>query len=381
MIQFNNFVKKLIKFDIKVLTTLDDFIIYKNENKYPQLTMTCLKNHEFTMKLTSLSNKLTKSNVQLCAQCNIPEISGEELKVREKCIKLGFTFISFQDRTVSYKCKCENITTTHSSNILDKERKAQCPKCQNNSYRNDINNIRIMFEEKGCELLSEYTNRHKPVKYRCICGNEAFIRLSDFIKGKTCINCKPLKYKATCQELYGVDNMFQLDSIKETSKLTCLKNHGVEYCMQSPIIYKKAMSSSFHRQKYVNYKAYEWIVQGYEPQCINDLLVDYDPKDIIAGDTDLIPTCKYKFNNKICTWYPDIYLPIINTLIEVKSTFTYNKSALRTCEKILQSPYNTELRIYNKDGSIFEKISKNITTNKIDYLYGNKFVLGELIEF
>lgn len=375
MRQYKNFSKKLKEYNINVITNLNEFIEHKNNNKHAQLTMKCFKNHVFTMKIPSISNKFSIKPLEFCHQCTVPEISGEEKSVRDKCTELGFTFISFKERNVEYKCVCGNITTTGSTNILRINRKPQCPKCQNIPFRNK--NVIKIFQDNDCILLSEYTNRHEPVEYKCSCGNKSTIRYSDFSKGKRCLQCKPEKYKQTCQINHNVDNMFQLESIKEKSKKTCIEKYGVEHCMQSPEIHKKAMSSSFHRKKIIVYNNFQWIVQGYEPQCIKDLLNEYEPTEILAGENSKIPTCKYIFNGKNKVWYPDVYLPCINMLIEVKSTFTYNKSPKQTREKILQAPFNTELRIYNKNGSLFEKITKDLETGKLCYVYGNKFILGE----
>ena len=47
--------------------------------------------------------------------------------------------------------------------------------------------------------------------------------------------------------------------------------------------------------------------------------------DIIAGRVKEIPSIRYNFNGKSRVHFPDIYIPTKNMLVEVKSTYTYNK--------------------------------------------------------
>lgn len=72
------------------------------------------------------------------------------------------------------------------------------------------------------------------------CNNIKDIRYSDFNKitnnGTSdyyCKNCKSVKTKITNQEKYGVDNVFQLDSVKKKIKKTILNKYGVEHHLQT----------------------------------------------------------------------------------------------------------------------------------------------------
>ncbi len=136
--QYKNFGKKVGEFNITVLTTEAGYLQDVADNTYPTLKLQCPQGHKFSMKVPSLYNKLAKCKKEnlnnLCSECDKPEISGEELQAREKCEQVGLTFISFNKttRSVEYECPCGNVTFTHARNILRDERKAQCPKCQNN---------------------------------------------------------------------------------------------------------------------------------------------------------------------------------------------------------------------------------------------------------
>ena len=63
-------------------------------------------------------------------------------------------------------------------------------------------------------------------------------------------------------------------------------------------------------------------VQGYEPQAIDMLLEIFNEDEIVVGDG--VPVIDYIDGMKNRKYYPDIFIPSINTIIEVKSDFTYN---------------------------------------------------------
>ena len=67
-------------------------------------------------------------------------------------------------------------------------------------------------------------------------------------------------------------------------------------------------------------------LQGYEPQILSDLLVKYDESDIIIGVkemNDVIGEILYTYDNVERRYYPDFYIKSTNTIIEVKSTYTF----------------------------------------------------------
>lgn len=68
-------------------------------------------------------------------------------------------------------------------------------------------------------------------------------------------------------------------------------------------------------------------VQGYEDMAVFKLLKDYDETDLYIGAINIhkeIGLIKYKWNNTIKKYYPDIYIKSENKIIEVKSPFTFN---------------------------------------------------------
>lgn len=67
-------------------------------------------------------------------------------------------------------------------------------------------------------------------------------------------------------------------------------------------------------------------IQGYEPVVLEQLLQEYDENDIYIGVKEIfneIGKIAYMQDGKAHSYYPDFYIKSTNTIIEVKSTWTY----------------------------------------------------------
>lgn len=118
------------------------------------------------------------------------------------------------------------------------------------------------YKSKGykCELGDIITVKakdltkgsHAKVKYMCdYClenGVEKVIisEYRQYLRGKNglidkdcCSECQPKKYREVCQVKYGVDNVFQLENIKDKTKQTNVEKYGVEYATQNKEIKNK----------------------------------------------------------------------------------------------------------------------------------------------
>lgn len=114
------------------------------------------------------------------------------------------------------------------------------------------NNIKQIFSNAGCELLSDYINRRTKVKYKCNCGNIAEIRIDSFQAGTRCRGCLSQrikntlvengaseKKKANNLEKHGVEHYFKTEEFKEKSKKTLQEKYGVDNIGQVPEIIEK----------------------------------------------------------------------------------------------------------------------------------------------
>jgi len=59
--------------------------------------------------------------------------------------------------------------------------------------------------------------------------------------------CSNQKIKDVCQSKYGVDNPFQLNTVKEKSKQTLIRNHGVEHQMYSDVVKSKIRNTCLEK--------------------------------------------------------------------------------------------------------------------------------------
>jgi hypothetical protein len=157
----------------------------------------------------------------------------------------------------------------------------------------------------------------------------------------------------TSLERYGVSSPNQSAAVKQNKKTSCVEKYGVEYPMQSSIIQEIAQQRAMKHKQYIMPSGAVRMVQGYEPYALTELLTLYTEEQIVTGRT-FIPRIEYTDSaNKHRYHFPDIFLPHINTLIEVKSTWTYNCTSDNIKEKAeaaVVAGYNYELWVFNGKG-------------------------------
>lgn len=90
----------------------------------------------------------------------------------------------------------------------------------------------------------------------------------------------------------------------------------------------RVLSNSFKRKSFILPSGKEVQLQGHEPNVLERLLEKHSEEDILIGVkniNDKIGLIKYEFNGKFHTYYPDFYIISTNTIVEVKSDWTYEK--------------------------------------------------------
>lgn len=153
------------------------------------------------------------------------------------------------------------------------------------------------------------------------------------------------KIKRTNQERYGYDYFLISPEGQKQRVQTTLDTYGVEYALQSSVIKKKIKQTNLDRygveypaqntevfEKCNKYKNKQMILpsgrviqyQGYEKVAIIRLLLDYN-EDNIKNQRGEVPSIWYTDNEVLRRYYPDIYIPSENLIVEVKSTWTYKK--------------------------------------------------------
>ena len=124
---------------------------------------------------------------------------------------------------ITYKCFCgsDEIATTTVKNWKNHANPPKCPNCPGQKgfpKRLSYEEVKKIFAEEGCELLSEqYINSKEKLWYSCSCNSDDVheILLQDFRKGIRCKNCRNDRMKVTNIERYGVPYNIQREGYKE----------------------------------------------------------------------------------------------------------------------------------------------------------------------
>jgi hypothetical protein len=142
-----------------------------------------------------------------------------------------------------------------------------------------------------------------------------------------------LKTIETSQALYHTNHPTQAQSTKDIFKKTCQEKYGTSHPMQDAEIFKKAQSSLYNSKNMTLPSGIEITYQGYENVAITTLLENSYLEEQLILDRNLIPQIQYYFNYKPKIYFPDIYIPQENKIIEVKSTYTYKKDLEKNLAK------------------------------------------------
>lgn len=252
--------------------------------------------------------------------------------IKEKIVKTNRekygTDYGVQSITVKNKIKqtlLDNYGVDHNSKLPEVIEKMQ----QTNFERYGAKHALMIdeFKEKAKETMLQrygvkHTLQHKDLKEKAKqtmiqrFGVE-HISQSDGFKDKI---------KATCLKRYGVENAIQSPEIKEKMKQTNLKRYGVEYAAQNHEVMERTQKNAKKYKDYTMPSGTIRKVQGYEPFALDCLVKIYSESDIKTERKE-IPHIPYCIDEKKRMYYPDIFIPSENKIIEVKSTWTYKCKA------------------------------------------------------
>lgn len=176
-----------------------------------------------------------------------------------------------------------------------------------------------------------------------------------------------LNLKKSLFERYGDENYNNKEQIKETM----FERYG-GFTLQSSYLKNKVEETMFERYGVINSgciennikKYYKWKdyilpsnktirIQGYENYALDILLKFYNEEDILTNNKEIfnkIGKIEYFFDNKKRIYVPDIFIISENKIIEVKSTYTFEKEK----EKNLLKRKYTLLKGHSFEFIIFE---------------------------
>ena len=136
------------------------------------------------------------------------------------------------------------------------------------------------------------------------------------------------KMKNTNMEKYGVEYYSSTNDWYDKCVKTALEKYGKEWVSKVDSINVKQQSGGYSYYDFEFPSGKVVRVQGYEPKVLTKLVVDYSEDDIIVGVQNIIDEIgffHYEYENETHRYYPDIYIKSENRVIEVKSTYTFNK--------------------------------------------------------
>ena len=295
-------------------------------------------------------------------------------KVKQTCIeKYGVEYLmhskEFKDKSI--KTCLDKYGVEHPSQLQDFQDKIKQTRLDKYGVEYSLQSQEIKDKFKQTCLLNngtEYPMQSQEVrnksKQTCLLNNGFEYPTQTEKCKKTCIKKYGVEYslqsqevkdksKKTCLDKYGVEHVSQSYEFKEIVKQTCLDKYGVEYPMQFGEVAEYQLQNSYKLKEFNFPCGNTILVQGYEPLLLKNLVEEgYTYKDIIVKRTE-VPEIWYEKDNKKHRYYCDVYIPKINTIYEVKSTWTYKKDIDKinlTKQSCIDAGYLFELYVYDGKG-------------------------------
>jgi hypothetical protein len=291
---------------------------------------------------------------------------------------------------IAFRCKCETQQERKFCQIIRSSR-AFCKVCVEHNRQEKIKNTNIerygVDRPSKSDVFKQKTIETNIQKYGHPSSNQ-----SDFVKAKKVESYRERlgvdnpaqsetvkeKAKRTNLEVYGCENPFGNDSVKSKIKTQMMARYGVEnpsqsaefqakkvgttmvkfgvpYAMQNPDVFERSQNHSHCAKDFAMPSGTIRRVRGYEPFALRDLLDIHLEDQIKTGKG--VPSVKYMgVDGKEHKYYPDIYIPHENKIIEVKGEWTYrcdrdkekNARKKAACEEF---GYLFEYWVYTRQGN------------------------------
>lgn len=253
-----------------------------------------------------------------------------------------------KNSNIKVMVKCDNCGTEKILKVQDyylsyKNNKYSCNKCSKENYKRTMikkYGVENSFQLKEVKELSKRTkkikyndknyNNRKKSKDTCIekynVENPQQVKEIKYKTNKTNLEkygfsvaskSEVVKIKAKKHNLEIWNNTCTLhsDLLKDKIKNIFIEKYGVDNPMKNYEIMKKSQITSLKRKIYKNTNL---LYQGsYEL----DFLTKYYDKIVIENGKSI----KYFLNGKSKMYHSDFYIPNLNLIVEIKSSYWYNK--------------------------------------------------------
>jgi hypothetical protein len=180
-------------------------------------------------------------------------------------------------------------------------------------------------------------------------------------KENTCMKNNGVKNPLQMEETKQKNRLVQLENkneIREKTKNTCLERYGVEHHTQNAKIMEKCSKNAYKLKDYVLPSGNIIKIQGTENYALDELLKEGIIEEEIINGCKNVPEVWYEdTQGKKHRYYVDIFIPIQNRCIEVKSTWTAEKK--KDCiflkqQALKDAGYECEIWVYNGKGEKVE---------------------------
>jgi hypothetical protein len=257
-----------------------------------------------------------------------------------------------QITNLDYICECKNEAKITFKMFLEGQR---CQKCAIRKrketnlerYGNEVSMNSDNLKEIWVEKIKNRTEEEKEE----IQNKRKLTNLEKYGVEHT-LQSKEIrdKGKETYLEKYGVKCGLQVQEIRDKGKETMMERYGVEHPMQNAELSEKMLIKSKKYKKYILPSGKETNVQGYENFALDILLKEFTEDEILNSRTDM-PVIRYYYKNVNRRYFPDIYIPKLNKIIEVKSIWTYKRDLVKNIIKAIYTRklgYDYEVWLFDK---------------------------------
>lgn len=214
-----------------------------------------------------------------------------------------------------------------------------------------IPSIKKKFDDTSCERYGDIYSRTEEFKNRMenTCLKKYGVTNTSYLQ-----EVKD-KMIATNIKRYGSKSSFGNENVRQKFKNTCVKRYGVDNPTKTEHIKQKIEASGVLYKEYMFPSGKIEKIQGYENYAIDILITKHDECDIIIGRkniTECIGKVKYGVDRQ---YFPDIFIKSLCLVIEVKSSWTYNKNMENIKLKrqaIIDMGYNFEMWVFDKSSNL-----------------------------
>lgn len=333
----------------KLITTKEEYNVLYNQNKFkgPRQSIDWMcrcQMNKTSPKIENSSFDCFKS-YKRCRKCGIKSVKSTgtyddfcDLLVTEEWTMISPKSEYQNTKTIMNVLTKTGYKTKTSYNRFQQGHRAKIDK--DNSERKSHEKAVIDFVEKGFILVGKYINNRDLNEVKCQKGHLFKISYRNMKTNVTgCPVCFKIKYGCP----YSIKSKY--------FRKRMIEIYGTEHAAQVDEIFKRMQESAFSTKMYKFPSGRIDQIQGYEYLCLDYLIhKEKIPEEDIVTGCESMPKIWYTFKNKKCRYYPDIFIPKQNRLVEVKSTYTYQLDKEKNHAKWKKASKKYQFEVYIYDG-------------------------------